>query len=367
MRHDHLIDKIYEAAALPELWPDLFDEISITNGFVGAGMFTMNAQYQRGSSSAAVAPLLADFLKDGWTERNPRAPRVAARNHPGFLRDHDILTQEEIDSDPMYVELLRPHGVGLGAGSVVNCPNGDVVALSFESDHRLGPVSDEVIATLDGLRPHLARAAVFCGRLDLERSRAQVTALSAVGLPAAVLTPTGSALAANDLFLTLGAQVTIEARDVVRFRDPAAARLLAQTLAQPTGANALGRSVPVKARDDAPPTVFHILPIRRAARDVFTKATWLIVATALGGVQVPTAAILGGLFDLSPAEARVARGLVEGRTVGEIAADHGLSEATVRNQLRAVFVKTGVSRQSELVLLCGGITMPAMRDGTTDR
>lgn len=73
------------------------------------------------------------------------------------------------------------------------------------------------------------------------------------------------------------------------------------------------------------------------------------------GRRAPSAAILGGLFDLSPAEARVARGLIEGRTVNKVADGYGLNESTVRNQLRLIFAKTGASRQSELVLLCGGV------------
>ncbi|QZN98656.1 helix-turn-helix transcriptional regulator [Chenggangzhangella methanolivorans] len=66
------------------------------------------------------------------------------------------------------------------------------------------------------------------------------------------------------------------------------------------------------------------------------------------------ASLLGGLFDLTAAEAKVAAALIEGLTLQEIAARHSLSVSTIRNQVAAVFAKTGVSRQSEFVLLCGG-------------
>lgn len=350
-----IVDRIYEAAALPELWPAVFEELSRANEFVGAGMFTMNTRYQRGVSSDSIAPLMQRFLTEGWQDRNPRAPRVAKLNYPGFVRDHDILTEEEIATDPMYVELLRPYGVGLGAGSVVNVPNGDTVVLSFERDHRLGATPDKTIAELDRLRPHLARAALFSGRLDIERSQAQVAALSAVGLPAAVVTSAGVALAANDEFSGLAPQVTIEARDVVRLADPGGQELLESMLGGGSEAPVFGRSIPLKARDGAPPTVFHVLPVRRAARDVFSKAAWLLVVTPLGSRPGPSPEILAGLFDLTPAEARVARGLVEGQSVGELAAGQGLSESTIRNQLQSIFGKTGTRRQSEFVLMCGGV------------
>lgn len=350
-----IVDRIYEAGALPELWPQVFDEIAHAHGFVGAGMFTMNPRFQRGVCSQSLSALLDEFLRDGWQERNPRAPRVAALNHPGFVRDHEFLTEDEIANEPLYVELLRPHGVGLGAGSVVSVPNGDMVAFSFESDYRLGAVPDETITVLDALRPHLARAAMFSGRLDLERSQSQVAALSAVGLAAAVVTPNAVALAANDQFLALGPQILIGARDVVSLADVGGQAMLDHLLARPAAEAGPGRSIPLRAREGAPPAVFHVLPVRRAARDVFSQAAWLLVATPVGAQGAPSAAILSGLFDLTPAEARVARGLVEGWSVSEIAVGQGLAESTVRNQLRAVFAKTGASRQSELVSMCGGL------------
>lgn len=354
-----IVDKIYEAAALPELWSEVFQELSNQHGFIGAGMFSANPQFQRGVSSPGIAAALQAFFSGGWQLRNCRAARTAALNYPGFVRDQDILTDEEIATDPMYVDFLRPHGLGYGAGSVVNCPSGDQIVFNFERADAHGPTPAEVLTELDKIRPHLARAGVFSARLDLERSQAQVSALAGLGLPAAVLTPNGRALAMNKLFERLTDQVDVGAWNAVTLNDAAADKLLAEAVARPVGVTAAGRSIPVKAAGEAPPTVVHLLPVRRSARDVFSRAAWLVVATPLGTGAAPDATILAGLFDLTPAEARVARGLIEGLSVAEIAVRHGLAESTVRNQLRVVFAKTGASRQSELVLMCSGVGVAA--------
>lgn len=354
---ENIVERIYEAAAVPELWPGLFHDISLRHGFVGGGMFSNNPQFDRGVVSEPVAEVFDRFIKDGWRDRNCRAPRVAALRHEGFVRDQDILTDGEIATEPMYVQLLRPHGLGYGAGSVVNAPGDDVVVFTFERAEKLGPTPVEVVRELDLLRPHLARAAVFAGRLDLERSRAQVQALAALGLPAAALSVTGAALAANAEFEALGEQIEIGARDLIRLTYEAGDRLLKETLDRPRdrhGAPA-GRSMPLPASGDARAGVLHLLPIRRAALDIFSPAAWLAVVTQVGRSAAPSATILSGLFDLTPAEARVARQLIEGRSVAEIAETASLSDSTIRNQLRAVFLKTGVSRQSELVRMCGGL------------
>lgn len=57
------------------------------------------------------------------------------------------------------------------------------------------------------------------------------------------------------------------------------------------------------------------------------------------------------LFGLTSTEARVAINIGSGDDVSEIAATHGVSIGTIRNQLKAVFAKMGVNRQSELVRL----------------
>jgi DNA-binding NarL/FixJ family response regulator len=52
---------------------------------------------------------------------------------------------------------------------------------------------------------------------------------------------------------------------------------------------------------------------------------------------------------LSPRERQVLRAIADGRTVGQIAKDWYLSEATVRSQVRGILTKLGVSSQVEAV------------------
>ncbi len=57
------------------------------------------------------------------------------------------------------------------------------------------------------------------------------------------------------------------------------------------------------------------------------------------------------LFQLSPAEARLALSLASGATLAEAADAYGVCVATARAQLKAIFQKTGARRQAELVLV----------------
>ncbi len=107
--------------------------------------------------------------------------------------------------------------------------------------------------------------------------------------------------------------------------------------------------------------ILHLLPIHGAAHDVFSRATSLLVVTPVDRGAVPTAKVLQGLFDLTPAEARVARGISEAQTVEGLALSAGVSVETVRSQLKAVLSKTGLSRQQELINLLAGTMLPASK------
>jgi DNA-binding CsgD family transcriptional regulator len=72
--------------------------------------------------------------------------------------------------------------------------------------------------------------------------------------------------------------------------------------------------------------------------------------------QAPPVELVQSLFDLTPAEARVARGLASGKTVDDIASAGGTSANTVRTHVRGVLEKTGCNRQADIVALLTAIS-----------
>jgi DNA-binding CsgD family transcriptional regulator len=88
----------------------------------------------------------------------------------------------------------------------------------------------------------------------------------------------------------------------------------------------------------------RLVPLREARPRV------LLMLHQLAAANIAPVAIQAG-FDLSIAEARLAGALIRGQSVTEYAAENGLSRNTARNQLSAIFMKTGTRRQAELVAL----------------
>jgi len=225
----------------------------------------------------------------------------------------------------------------------------------LEREYALGPVDRERLERLDELRPHLARSALIAARLQMERARAAGETLAALGLPALVLDEHGRALAANSLIEGLANYVVWRSLDRVALIDRSADRLLRDAIAAIDAAQASVRSFPVRHLESGGTMVAHVIPIRLSARDIFLRCAAALVLTPVTAPQAPPVELVQSLFDLTPAEAQVARSLAAGETVDSIASVQGVSQNTIRSHVRSVLEKTGCNRQVDVVSLLTAI------------
>jgi DNA-binding CsgD family transcriptional regulator len=359
---DDIVDRIYEASVIPELWVDVLDRIAAIAHCDGGILIAADpSQAVRAVSSDCLSPMLRAFINEGWMRQNIRASRLRPMNYSGFVVDLDIVSAEEAETDPLYVHCLRKHGGGVGTGTVIPAPSGDVIIFNIERSYKKGFVDREVLPALDAIRPHLARSALLSIRLGLERARAMTEALGRLDLPAAVLASSGRVISTNTLLDKMHGQFILAAGGRIAISHRPANELFQAILGHSihNGADLRPHSIPVPSVGDLTACVAHLVPVRRQARDIFTGAANIFVVTSLTNPKAPPAHILYGLFDLSPAEAKVAQSLVEGLTLEEIATANNLSRETIRKQLRAVLTKTGTNRQAELVGLLAGAQIRA--------
>ena len=91
-----------------------------------------------------------------------------------------------------------------------------------------------------------------------------------------------------------------------------------------------------------------VVPVAGSAAGEMYAAIWILNTEA---PALPSEELLNTLFLLSPAEARLAIGLLKGLSAAECAQQSGVGVATIRSQLHSIFSKTGVRRQAQLVAL----------------
>jgi DNA-binding CsgD family transcriptional regulator len=358
-----LADDFYEAAMLPDLWPSVLLNLSTSVSSVGAVVLIADGTNAgRWVASDSIGTMVEEWIAGQWHLRSQRGARLVGLRKPGFVSDQEAFTPDEMDADPGYTEFLRPRGLGWAAGTFVGMPTGDAAIVSIERRHDRGPFTPGEIEHLESLRPHLARSVLLAARLGLERARASVTALNAVGLPAALVKADARLIAANSLFERLDGSVVEFHFGRVSLVAHAADDVFSPRVRQIALGQQSACSLPIPAKGTVAAHIVHVLPVRKLARDIFTGAAGLIVVTPLASPGAPSAAVLEGLFDLTRAEARVASALGGGATIREISRQIGISEETVRTQLKAVFEKTGTRRQAELAGLLGGIS-PKVQQG----
>lgn len=356
MADESLTDRIYEAALVPEQWRDVLGAFARLAGAKDATLIATRGVCFSGWLSSSVE---FDEIVEAHSNRyanNLRTSRLIAAQHTGFLQDRDVMTADELNREPIYQEFLIPKGYGSGVATAIFSTSGDNIIVHAEYGHTRGPERAGLIAELDQLRPHFARAALLSSRLGLERARAMTEAMRIVGLPGAVLREPGKLVAANPEFEVLLPEMFQDRHDRLHIADEEADTLLANALARlPLRAPTAGvNSIPVAASEGRLPHIVHVLPVRGLANDLFTQAVALLIVTPVDRAAVLTAGILQGLFDLTPAEARVARAIGEAHSVEWIAESLSVSRETVRTQLKSVLSKTGVGRQVELVRLLAG-------------
>jgi len=354
-----LVDRIYESAFVPDLWPEILVKLAQLGGAMSGWLYISNGNAVRWTASSEEARAdLRPLMESGQFTRLERLKRLLRAKQTGFVADHTLYSSlEEMGNDPAYRDMLYPRGMGFAAGLAIVLPTGDDMAIALERAYDQGPVPPAVIESLNAVHPHLARASFVAARLQLERARAASQALALLGIPALVFADNGKVLGANHLIEALSGFILWRAKDRIALSDAGADALLRDAIATADQDDAPSvRSFPVRNAGSA--MIAHVVPIRGSARDILFRCAAMLMLTPVTRPEAPPADLIRSLFDLTPAEARVARGLAAGQTVKDMAAESGTSAHTVRSHVKVVLAKTGYGRQSDVVALLNGLRPP---------
>lgn len=353
-----LIDRIYECSFVPELWPDVLDELAALVDARGGQLFAVREKTMSWVTSRSLTETFRAYLEDGWFAQCNRRVCLFSNNQPTFLSEFDFWSQEELDNNVIYRDFFRPRGLGWSASTGLAMPTRDNIVFTIERDYQRGPIEKEAVDALNALRPHLARAGFIAARLSLKNAQTANNTLALLGMPALLLDEWGVVIEANDAMSELPDAVRWRAQDRIALGDESADALLHSALAQldsplPAAVN----SFALRSQTGAAALVAHLVPIRRSAQDIFGRSCALLVFTPVTGRKAPPVELLRSLFDLTPSEARVARGLATGESLDEIAETGGVTRNTVRTQLQQVMSKIGCTRQAEVTALLSNIAL----------
>ena len=226
--------------------------------------------------------------------------------------------------------------------------------LVLERSAEKGPFSETELNRLGQLSSFLSTAASEIHSIGIAQAEAILSILEVLAMPSAWVDECGCVRKMNQEAEQLfqGADVTCRQGKVV-CSDRAVGQDLDRKLSQflnagrPAVSCAPLVSIP---RGDKPHSLLVSgLRLNCVSQDVFARYKAILTFSDLDKSVGLSADDLCQLFHLTSAEARLAVGLANGKSLDAVAKESSIKKHTARHELKSVFSKLSVHRQSELV------------------
>lgn len=364
------LDLVYEAAVDPTLWALVIARLADLAGGAGGVLLEQNQANGQGEGiivGADPAVMEAYFARgvDGNVLLKVDDPQAFMRRWtPRVLTDEDWMPKEILLRSEYYNDFLRHIDVHSVMMIRLVSRGLNAVNLNLGRPQRRGPFEAADIARVEHYHSHLIRSFALGRKLgagrQIEGAATAFLEMSAhavflVGDDGRVrhLNPAAERLVAGGRGLTLARGRLVSAVPDESRRLEA----LVGAATSPDPERRTGGSMPLSSPDRLLSLSVVVAPLRPDRLAMFQGGPYAIVCVTdlESDVSLPQTRLSEAL-GLSPAEARVAIALVEGRTPREAAATLGLSFYTVRAHLVRIFDKTGARRQAELVRLIMRLT-----------
>ena len=261
------------------------------------------------------------------------------------------LAQSRLSLDT-YIDWAHQHDIPNGCQTKLLEDSRGMIGFALLRSRRDGATGERVRHIFDRIAPHVRSAvrtqialeqsgpALLAGALD--KAAAAVLVVGGDGAVHAMTARAEAAISSGLLRVTRGHLAAGDAADTAR---------LHQALAR----HCSGPAVPLETlllpgSDRSRPVLLDLVRAPRIAGSFGFSPYVLVILRGGDRWHSSAAAVLAALYRLSPGEADVAMRLAEGATRAAIADARGSSLATVRAQLKSIFLKMGIEREADLIV-----------------
>lgn len=288
----------------------------------------------------------------GWTP-------FASQPVDKIFTEQDVMAESEWEASEYYQQSCKQQDVFHVMGADISTENEGVFRLRVTRSKRGSAFSDNDRALCQLLIPHLRRA--FHVHTELGRSESigalYANAINRLSVATIVLTESGTVQKVNDY-----AQRLLEQKDGLKLvgdrleaNYPSDNKELQRRVRETFDAREQGSATSGEALSVTRPSgevnlgiVFEAVPDPGWVDGKEQPTLMLYVRDAVNKSSVSSSAAKQ-LFDFTPAETALALELSNGLSLEDAAENLGIMRNTARAHLRAIFSKTGVRRQAELV------------------
>lgn len=359
-----LVGRIYDAAAEPEFWPSFLERLAeaIQGGQAQIVLYSLEHRHGNLTATARQDPLLkAQYDQyygalDCWGAHGRHLMRGGNVVTGQMLCPDSVLSSSEF-----YQDFLRRADAFHQVCGFVYKEENAAALISTLRPQRVGPFGEEAMQLLRTLLPHLQRALHLHRRIVELGSMANSASAALNRCPFGFLAMdrSGKVLLLNQRaqrILDLNDGLSLSRRGLIARRQEETYRLrglIRGAIATASGKGLASGGAMLISRPSLRRS-FQVLvtPLPQGGSCLYPQQSAAgVFVTDPESSGAPAAQMLGRLFGLTPAEARLAALLMQGKSLDEAAESFNLSRNTLRSQLRSIFDKTGTKRQGELVRL----------------
>jgi len=377
-RSSHIIPEIYEATIDPNHWDYVLAMIAKLTRSKSACLYYRNKERKIASSIAHFGlPQSAclsfnqqcDTLDDMFCSRkssNPEEP-VCTQFYPG---SNGVMA----DDSSLYLGWMKPNGIYHVGGAQLVDNDSHKAGIAILRDEKSGAWTDGDLRLVNEILPHLRRALNIHSQFAHLRIKQDAFFSDLERLVIGVILYDH---AARPVYINPTAKLIIKGHPAMRLQDgdlilsnpdddrKLRAMVLHAAEIDPDDSWKHSVAIGISHPDIETPVPLLITPMHAhlITSDLDYEGAKVVVFLSDTNQQYPISVDnLVDVYRLTPAEAQVAISLANGNSIDEIADRSHHSAHTIRAQLKSVFRKTGVSRQSELIkqLLTGPLAIHQM-------
>lgn len=363
---ERVLDAIYDAAALPELWAKALDEIARCFNCSIATLIERNVKTSHGHG-VAIGVDEASQLEffSVWGNRNPFVQALRLKNPSAIDTDRTIIPKDVLLMSDYYNGFMQQRDMHSLLRFTLQKTEDIHQSLSIMGPRSLGDFETAQVDRARLLLPHLKRAGKVTQHLTIATSLMQIVSDAVEnhmdGI--VILNRSGEIITANRTARAIAASAdSLSLRgNQISALHPSANLNLQRLIAASTGKN---KNIS-QARGDV-----IRLPRSGGGRDYFVAITPLPSAQQLLEKHSPVACVfirdpeitpsqsadtLKKLFRLTPMETRIVECLTIGKTPEQTAMSLQIGLSTARSHIASIYRKTDVSKQTELLRLLSRI------------
>ena len=355
-----LVGGLYKAASDPAAWEPFLQDLAGRTSATAAALViydSSEASYVL-SRSWEFSPEATKLYGEHYGALDVWAHEALSKRGSSVLNSEALYPLQRLKRREMYNDYLAPFGLEHGLFTVVENTGSRLASVSLFRNSCRTEFREPDRAILEFLLPHIQQAV----KLHFEFSKLKA---ESHGIAAAL-----DALCGGVIFLGLDGRVLFMNRTasaMVSERDGLLAsasgmraeqqsesaqlnKFVGDAVAAATGKGFNAGGTVLVSRRARPPLKVQISPIRNAGIESPQRIS--AVAFISDPLQRrPQHESLRARYALTPAETRVALLLADGQSPQAITQIVGVTENTVRTQIKSIYWKTGVKRQAELVRL----------------